>query len=242
MWRKQFSLTNMFRHPIRQQELMRQGIKIQTDWPEELQTYLSQPLPDKSALLNDLHYQVLDFETSGVDPEQDHILTIGTLPINHHRIDIQQGQSWLINHGSHICATSAVVNHIVPNMLRNGDSIHHAMKQLLQAITGKIVVVHGKVIEQRFVDAYCQHTFGLAHLPCIWLDTLLIEKHLTFHSSAKQQRSLQLADVRSQYGLPNYPDHHAMVDTLACAELFLVQQQRIFTSKLTTAQLKDLYV
>ena len=236
-----FKVTSLLTHPIQQQEQLRRTIEVQPHWPDELKAYLAQPLADKSSLLKSLNYVVLDFETTGVDPDQDRILTMGALPIEGIRINLQQGQAWLINHGSHIRAATAVVNHIVPSMLRDGDSIHLAMQQLLKVITGKVVVVHGKIIEQQFIDAYFAHAYGINQLPCIWLDTLLIEKNHTFQSDRKANCSWQLADVRARYGLPSYPDHHAMVDTLACAELFLAQQHRIFKAKLAQAQLKALY-
>ncbi|MEI8634577.1 hypothetical protein P4S72_26265 [Vibrio sp. PP-XX7] len=127
-------------------------------------------------------------------------------------------------------ASSASINQIVPDALKDGLDLDDAMSQLFTQLAGKIPLVHGACIERAFIDAYFQQRFGIASAPCLWVDTLKIEKMLTYSGKTNLNRSFQLQDVRSDYRLPNYSAHSAAIDALSAAELFIAQVKSIFKS------------
>ena len=54
------------------------------------------------------------------------------------------------------------------------------------------------------------------------VDTLSLERrHMERKATYPRGEDLRLARVRSRYNLPEYGNHNALTDALACAELYL---------------------
>ncbi len=51
--------------------------------------------------------------------------------------------------------------------------------------------------------------------------------------------SIRLDDSRQRYGLPSYSAHHAKVDAMATAELFIAQVARHYPAETPIGQLWD---
>lgn len=100
------------------------------------------------------------------------------------------------------------------------------MKELLEALHGKIVVVHFRHIERDFLRQISLNIWGEAiEFPV--LDTLEIERQLLDKQRSLWQRiarrplpSIRLGQSRMRYHLPPYSPHHALTDAIATAELF----------------------
>lgn len=229
-----------FQHPLIKLEKQRNEINIDPDWPEGLKAVLTSPIADAQTLLNDQPMLALDFETTGVKALHNGILSIGSIRMSMSKIDLSTAMHCFISNSCQVKAESAAINHIVPNMLCDGLSLDEAMNRLFLKMAGRIGLVHGAIIEESFINQYVQERFGLPQLPYIWIDTLKIEKELTFKSTDKGFNSLQLNEVRHRYRLPNYQAHSALVDALSSAELLLAQTKRIFGQKAIT--LADIYL
>ncbi|KLV08302.1 MULTISPECIES: exonuclease domain-containing protein [Photobacterium] len=221
-------------------EQHRQSIHIDAHWPEGVNRYLSTPLPDIRSRLEDVSFVALDFETTGVEPGNDQILSIGFVPLTLNEIAVEQSAELFVRHGQFVKAVSAEVNHITPKLLENGVSLDQGMSDLFRAIAGKVVVVHGACIEKGFLEHYFRTRYQSTTLPCVILDTLLIEKLWTYRGKTGGHASFQLSDLRETYKLPAYHGHSAAIDALACAELFLAQYRKI--PDLATASLCKLMV
>ncbi|WP_105901215.1 exonuclease domain-containing protein [Vibrio gangliei] len=225
-------------HPLVKLEKQRQAIVIPETASPELTLLLETPLPEPETLLKDLEFLVLDFETTGLDFEKDSLLSIGNIQMKQNQIDMGTAAHCYVDDDQTIKAESAVINHIVPQMLIEGDRLDEAMNRLFSKMMGKVVMAHGAIIERKFIDSYIKKKYGLDGLPLIWLDTLKIEKHLTFHQKATALE-LQLNDVRKRYGLPDYNAHNALVDAISTAELYLAQKSKIFGKNAATTTLGE---
>lgn len=214
-------------HPLVKLEKQRQAMAIPLDASPELIKLLDTPLPAPEAILKDVEFLVLDFETTGLDFEKDSLLSIGNIQMKQNQIDMDTAAHCYVDDEQTIKAESAVINHITPQMLIEGDRLDEAMNRLFGKMAGKVVMAHGSVIERNFIHAYVRKKYGLDSLPLIWLDTLKIEKHLTYHQKVTSLE-LQLNDVRKRYGLPEYNAHNALVDAISTAELYLAQKSKIF--------------
>lgn len=192
--------------------------------PEALRTLLAAPLPSDSTPLCGLSLLSLDVETSGLDPKRDQLLSIGSVVLAQGQIRLD-GASHLFVQSDALDRRSAVIHHILPEMLQNGVSLDDAMMQLFSQLTGRVALAHGSTVERRFIDHYLADRFGLPPLPQLWLDTLHIEKRYA-RLQGFEQPDLRLAAVRDAQGLPAYPAHIALTDAVACAELLLVQAHR----------------
>jgi DNA polymerase-3 subunit epsilon len=78
-----------------------------------------------------------------------------------------------------------------------------------------------------FLQRACRGWAGLAP-PFAVLDTMQIELGLRKRRDQPvQQGDLQLSRLRSDYGLPRYTAHNALIDALATAELLLAIAARL---------------
>ncbi|MGR5285147.1 exonuclease domain-containing protein [Vibrio maritimus] len=215
-------------HAYHQFEKKRTQYSSKVSLPKELSGLSSAQLPDIESAGSQLNYLVVDFETTGLDASTDSILSVGWVEVNWFSIDLASAQHLYIDTTASVNADGAVVNHIVPEMLKGGVPLDEAMQRLFEAARNRILIAHGAVIEASFVEEYLSHRFGLKDVPILWIDTLAIEKSMAKAVNADSSIDVRLAETRERHGLPEYNGHEALIDAIATAELFLAQQTRLF--------------
>ncbi|MGR5140123.1 exonuclease domain-containing protein [Photobacterium sp. DNB23_23_1] len=186
----------------------------------------SLPTPDTSML--DLDILCLDFETTGLNPDKDQILSIGYVEMQKGMLNLSSCEETYIKDSSGINAQSAIINQITPEMLTTGLALDEAMETLFAKMAGKIVLVHGLTVEKSFIEHYLQNRFDMAMPPILWLDTLLIEKMLVTNRHMREEGDYRLSSIRLRYGLPEYPSHGALIDAVATGELLLALMTKCF--------------
>lgn len=198
--------------------------------PAVISTLLTSPLPAAECPLMQLPVLSIDFETTGLDPRQDHILSIGTIEIKAAGIELSSAQHNYVN-GPHVVkAETAVINQLMPALLASGQPLDELMENLFITMAGHILLAHGSMVEQRFIDAYLQNRFNLPPLPLPWLDTLVIAQRRVRHQR-ELATDFRLSSLRQQSGLPDYPAHDALIDAIATAELLLADSHRLITTR-----------
>lgn len=205
--------------------------------PDNIKALLDAPLPELDADLYLLDYVALDFETTGFDPTQDNLLSVGYLPIRKQCLIVNQAVETFVKSSEKIKAQTAVINHITPEMLATGRDLQTVMDGLFTAMTGQVLIAHGSMIEKSFIDHYVAEHLKLPPLPLLWLDTLTIEKSLSMHQG-NNDADFRLASVRERHGLPEYAAHGALIDALATGELYLALLKKRFAG--SKAKLKHL--
>ncbi|MUK41402.1 3'-5' exonuclease [Aliivibrio fischeri] len=223
------------RHPLHRLEEQRQALIEQNlTLPNYLSRFLKSPYPGPKENSSDMAFTVVDFETSGLNPKTDHIVSIGWVHIIDGVIKLSSAQHHIINEPTSISAenkreerehTARSLHHILPEQQKMGISLEEAMEYFFSNLPSNILVVHGATIEQRFLEQFFL-SLQLPNLPIIWLDTLRIEQNTIQQN--RYQRDFRLFSLRRQYKLPDYPAHHALVDAISTAELFLAQKKRLF--------------
>lgn len=172
----------------------------------------------------------LDIETTGLDPRRHSIISIGVVPFDLDRIRFSQRRQWLLKPRFPLEPRSVVLHHITDADLADAPDLNEALGDVLQAMAGRLPVVHYRSIERAFLESAIRFRLGES-LVFPMIDTMELEAR--FHRqplSARIRRwlgggqlSLRLQDCRARYGLPGYPPHHAVIDALATAELFQAQ-------------------
>ncbi|EKP0308896.1 3'-5' exonuclease [Aeromonas veronii] len=200
------------------------------DLPIILKQLLTAPLPEADWPLARLPLLALDFETTGLDPAQDHILSIATVAIDGGGIELSSARHNYVNGPYVVKAETAVINQLLPVLLAAGRPLDEVMDALFNRMAGHILLAHGSTVERRFIDAYIQARFGLPPLPLAWLDTLTIEKRRHRHQRAITS-DFRLASLRKQAHLPDYPAHDALLDAIATAELLLAYSTHLISSR-----------
>lgn len=202
----------------------------------ELKAFYSAVLPDADTPLHEVEFVALDFETTGLNVQRNRIVSIGTVPFSMSRIRPAEGHYWVVDPSATLSKRSVEIHHITDSEVASAPPLDDVLPQLLDALTGKIAVVHYRQIERPFLDAA---VFVLRGEHCLFplIDTMAIEARWARQGLLANMKrtlglredSIRLADSRRRYGLPDYTAHHAKVDAMATAELFVAQLARHYS-------------
>lgn len=212
------------------------------DWPqrftelaassqdERLRTYYAAGCVAADTPLAEVPLVALDVETTGLDPREHAIVSLGLVPMSLQRIRCAEARYWVVKPTSELSAESVTFHHITHSDIRHAPRLAHVLDELLEALAGKVVVAHYRNIERNFLDqALRQHLGEGLIFPII--DTMELEARVHPKRSVswwdrlrgRSPISIRLADSRLRYGLPLYSAHHALTDALACGELLQAQ-------------------
>ena len=157
-------------------------------------------------------FVVLDFETTGLDPQVDEIIEIGA-------VKIQDGQivdeyHTLIKPSREISRRSSEITGITQEMLENKRSIEEVLPEFLGFLENSIIVAHNANFDYRFLRLWIKKVMGLDwERP--YIDTLALAKSLL------KMRSYSLDSVVEKLGLGPFRHHRALDDARVTAQVFL---------------------
>lgn len=178
----------------------------------------------------------LDLESTGLNPGLDEIVSVGLIPFSVAGIALKNAEYWLLKPQQELDAT--VIHGITHSDVRRAPDLEKIFADLLEALAGKVVVVHYLKIERNFLFNAFMNRLGEGLLFPV-IDTMAIESKVQRKNMRLRDKligrpipSVRLADSRSRYGLPLYQSHHALIDALATAELFLAQLAHHFSPDL----------
>ncbi|MGR5117498.1 exonuclease domain-containing protein [Vibrio astriarenae] len=214
-------------HPLEQLRRKREAFLDAGHIPATFMDNIQASVPEISDLVSDQEFIVLDFETTGLDSDSDLILSMGWVEMYNNKIDLATTQHLYINSDSQIKPETAVINHITPQMLSEGVSIHDAMMTFFKAAAGKVVVAHGCVVEESFLNRYLASQYHISEFPLLWVDTMHLEKALAKAINQDADIDVTLSGARARYGLPEYQTHNALADAVSTAELLLAIIKRL---------------
>ncbi|GGY58947.1 3'-5' exonuclease [Marinobacter zhanjiangensis] len=177
----------------------------------------------------------VDFETTGLDPDQHSIVSIGLVPFTLDRISLPGARHWVVRPALPLHQTSVTIHGITHSDIENAPDLGEILGDLLPALAGRIVVVHYRAIERPFFNV-AMHWRLKEGIDFPLIDTMAIESHLhPDRNPSRWQRllghqpvSIRLADSRQRYHLPHYPGHNALIDAIATAELLQAQIRHHF--------------
>ena len=190
------------------------------------QRLLHQPLPARGARLAELETVALDFETTGLDAQRDHIIAAGWVLIRGDRIVMASAREFHVRNPSpEGVGQSAVIHGILDSDLEDAASSDMLVEQLLPELAGRAIVAHAASIERNFLAALLRRMGGVP-LPNPFIDTMALERHLIEAEGGRVRElhgDLTLDACRARRGLPDHQRHSAGADAVASAELFLAQ-------------------
>lgn len=194
-----------------------------------LKHFYSQVVTTGTTPINDITMVAMDFETTGLDSNNNDIVSIGLVPFNLSRIFCRQARHWLLKPTTPLEDESVVLHQITHSEVADAPRFEKVLTELLAILAGKVVVVHYHKLERSFLRDKIQRIVGDTLLfPLI--DTMDLEfraldarRGLLGRLVRSPIGSTRLADSRKRYGLPAYNQHHALTDALATAELLQAQ-------------------
>ncbi|CUB06344.1 3'-5' exonuclease [Marinomonas fungiae] len=168
-------------------------------------------------------YFVLDMETTGLDPKQSHVISLGWVLIENGAIQLDTAQHLLLD-SAQIDDVSVGIHMITDSDVQEQGRRHASvLRYLRQIMKDKVLVVHYSPLELGFLKSLWQ-TQPMPALAFDWIDTMQLE----MQRRARLQEVIgeggyRLPACRERYGLPDYPGHDALTDAMATAELLLAQ-------------------
>jgi len=185
--------------------------------------------------IKDVPLMALDLETTGLDPREHAIVSIGMVPFDLNVIRPAAGRYWVVKPPFSLRTESIAFHRITHSEVEHAPPIVAILDELLAELTGRLVVVHYRNIERPFLNAAVMAARG-EHCLFPLIDTMALEARWERDGRLRRLKrlfgmrpsSIRLADSRSRYGLPHYSSHHAKVDAMATAELFQAQMARHF--------------
>ena len=184
------------------------------------------PCRARGARLAELETVALDFETTGLDAQRDHIIAAGWVLIRGDRIVMASAREFHVrNLSPEGVGQSAVIHGILDSDLEDAASSDMLIEQLLPELAGRAIVAHAASIERGFLAALLRRMGGVP-LPNPFIDTMALERHLIEAEGGRVRElhgDLTLDACRARRGLPDHQRHSAGADAVAAAELFLAQ-------------------
>lgn len=195
-----------------------------------LQSFYSKELPSPDTPISEIEFLAVDFETTGLDPKKDGIITIGVVPFTLNRICLNRAKHWTVRPKQKLEEESVVIHGITHNDILGAPDFAEVIDEVLDVLSGKIMVVHYRRIEREFLDQALKARINEGIIFPV-LDTLQIESDLQNRIAGglwnklkgKKPGSVRLGKSRTRYGLPVYTPHHALTDAIATAELLQAQ-------------------
>ena len=231
------------------------------DWPQRfealgatardarLQAFYAQGTPAGDTPLAEVPLLAMDFETTGLDPRTDEIVSIGIVPMTLARIQSSASRHWIVRPSGVLYAESVTFHAITHAQIESAPDLGLILDELLPALAGCVVVVHCAAIERAFLDTALKARLGEGiEFPVI--DTMELEARLhrgqpsglfagmvaRLFGRKTAPVSIRLADSRARYHLPRYRAHHALTDALATAELLQAQVAHRFGADTTLGE------
>lgn len=187
-------------------------------------SYLAVHRPVKQKLIQDTKLIAVDFETTGLDPKKDKIISMGFCPIHNGVIRLADCLHIIIKTEALLKSANVAIHGLTDDVLNQGLSQKQALFKFIELTKDKVIVAHFHNIERRFLQKLAKQILGKT-LPLSFIDSGWFAKQ---QMHRKQQpittESLRLFNLRREQGLPNYKAHNALEDAISTAELHISQQ------------------
>ncbi|GAB5559519.1 MAG: hypothetical protein SynsKO_11660 [Synoicihabitans sp.] len=179
--------------------------------------------PSRKAALAESPIVALDAETSGLDAANDHILSIGIVPLRGDRIEIAGRRTWLVKQSDSPNNEAVKIHGIAPGESAQGEEEADVMRELLEVLAGKIVVGHHIGFDARVLGIAMRRHFGVKFRNPLIDTGIMAMRHLdAFHKSGyANQRPPTLEELCSHARLPITGRHTASGDAFTTAQVFL---------------------
>lgn len=192
-----------------------------------LAEFLGTPFPDPNRDFRELEYVAVDFETTGLDIQADHIISIGMVNVHGERIVLSTASHRVVHSKKELTGSNVAIHRLTDDMVATGAPVTEIIPGLLSALTGKVMIAHHARVECGFIRAACQRLYGSDWLMPVIDTQQLALRRMRRAGTIHQPGELRLDKLREAYHLPRHTAHNALGDALATAELFLAEMAEI---------------
>lgn len=196
---------------------------LSRDKKDILQSYLNACSFSKKMPITDAPLVAVDFETTGLNPKFDEIISMGFCPMKYNQITLADCLHFVVSPNQSLTSDNVVIHGLTDDTVSQGICAEDALMQFLKLTQGKVIVAHYHSIERSFIQALSLRILGMP-IPLNIIDTCVIAKQrMERRNQVIGTNSLRLFNLRAEFGLPNYKAHNALEDAISTAELLMAQ-------------------
>lgn len=199
---------------------------------------------DQNRPLEEYEFAVVDTELTGLSPRNDEIVSIGAVLVRGMRIVPDETYFTLVRPRMDLPKLSTLIHHITPGEVAKAPTLEDALPDFVDFCQGRLIVGHHIGLDMSFLNRALRRIYGAGlNTPC--LDTMRLaqayEENLWegFYDQFNMKVSYHLPDLAEAFGLPAFKAHHALMDALQAAYLFLFLARKLTKGNIHT--LKDLH-
>lgn len=183
--------------------------------------YRETPMPDSSMGWRDVTFGVIDFETTGLKPAADEIISFAVVTVAGGRVRLADARYQLVRPRRMPDGESIRIHGLRPPDLEDALPFSEILDGLLEAITGRALVAHIAAVERSFLGAALDgHGLSLRN-PIVDTAALAAELERRTGGSSREREPVGLSDLARSFRLPVHRPHHADGDALTTAQVFL---------------------
>ena len=177
---------------------------------------------EPSSSWRDLPLVIVDFETTGTNPEEDRILEIGLVAFDKGEVVFREGL--LVNPGIPVPEESRAVHGIGDEELAGAPSFAEIFPKVLELLEGRLPVAYNAAFDRGFLHAELRRLgkHGAPSLPpalrhdIVWVDPLVWAREIL-----KDEKSRKLGAVAQHFGIPLEQAHRAAGDAEATGHVLM---------------------
>jgi DNA polymerase-3 subunit epsilon len=186
---------------------------------------------------------IIDFETTGLSPEQDRVLEIGVACFASGQLTLLK--NWLVNPGIPIPDEARAIHNISDEEIAGAPSFGAVARELSEVLRGHIPVAYNAAFDRAFLHAELRR-LGESHLQedlppafleeVVWVDPLVWVRELY-----SDDKSRKLADITARLGIALERAHRAASDAEAAGRVLLALAERLPTTYAEVVNLQGQY-
>jgi DNA polymerase III subunit epsilon len=188
---------------------------------EPLRAYREAESPAGATEWREAIFSVLDFETTGLDPASDEIVSFATVTVAEGRVRFDDARYELVRPNRMPDWDTIRIHGLREVDLEEGKRLNEMLGDLLEAITGRVIVAHVAAVEHGFLEAALAGVGQQLLNPIV--DTAALDRELRRLRRQPPAGSdpVGLSEMARSLRLPVHRPHHADGDALTTAQAFI---------------------
>jgi DNA polymerase III subunit epsilon len=193
--------------------------------------YRDTPFPPDNTPWREAEFAVVDLELTGLDPAVHEIVSFATVTVAQGRVRLEDARYRIVRPSRMPDPDSIRIHGLRESDLAQAPPLDEALSDLLEALTGRVLVAHVAAVDTGFLRAAFEaRGLGLQN-PIVDTAELALEMRRLQRlppvrrdgdpSTRSAVSSPGLSDLARSLGLPVHRPHHADGDALTTAQVFL---------------------